>query len=251
LHFLPGCSPRDLRVYDKIALSIAAYERGPEVSRFSSKFDVFWGAAKAKGKNVAGIRMGNWQNYRRLGLTDSELQGLASFNDPNRANCTSCHSLQPGAQGYPLFTDFGYDNLGIPKNPANPASIADPTWADPGLGGYLKDASQVGKFKVPTLRNADLRPSSTFVKAYGHNGYFKSLDDIVFFYHWRAMIDSGGMGGGGMGPGGGGGGGGMGGMSNRYPPPEVNANRTLLQPFPGMDVSYIVSFLKTLSDGYR
>ena len=47
----------------------------------------------------------------------------------------------------------------------------------------------MGKFKVPTLRNVDLRPSEDFVKAYGHNGYFKSLDDIVFFYHWRGMMD--------------------------------------------------------------
>ena len=72
--------------------------------------------------------------------------------------------------------------------------------------------AEMGKFKVPTLRNVDLRPSPDFVKSYGHNGYFKSLDDIVFFYHWRAAMDSGmcgGMGGGGMG-GGGMGGGGMG-----------------------------------------
>jgi cytochrome c peroxidase len=35
---------------------------------------------------------------------------------------------------------------------------------------------------VPTLRNVDKRPSSDFVKAYGHNGYFKSLKAIVHFY---------------------------------------------------------------------
>lgn len=39
----------------------------------------------------------------------------------------------------------------------------------------------MGKQKVPTLRNVDLKPSPDFEKAYGHNGFFKSLNDIVFF----------------------------------------------------------------------
>ena len=140
-----------------------------------------------------------------------------------QAGCSSCHSLEAGPDGYPLFTDFGYDNLGVPKNPDNPfydmPTAWNPdgeNWVDYGLGGYLKSAGydpevyepELGKQKVPTLRNVDLRPSEDFVKAYGHNGYFKSLEDIVFFYHWRAMMDSGmcgGMGGGGMGGGMGGG----------------------------------------------
>jgi cytochrome c peroxidase len=44
---------------------------------------------------------------------------------------------------------------------------------------------ELGKFKVPTLRNVDKRPNTSFVKAYGHNGYFKSLEDIVHFYNTR------------------------------------------------------------------
>ena len=103
----------------------------------------------------------------------------------------------------------------------------------------------------PTLRNVDLRPSPGFVKAYGHNGFFKSLNDIVAFYHWRAMKDSGCMGGGGMGGGGmGGGGGGCGGMSGMFPPPEVDQNRTKLNRFSMMQTGNIVAFLKTLTDGY-
>ena len=42
-----------------------------------------------------------------------------------------------------------------------------------------------GKHKVPTLRNVDLRPSPSSVKAYGHNGYFKTLEGIVHFYNTR------------------------------------------------------------------
>lgn len=273
-------------VYERIARSVAAYERSDAVNPFSSKFDLFWDAAGAAGKNVTLIRCGTgggmggggmggggmggamgcpggglngWISYRYLGLSDSELQGLAVFNDPNRANCASCHSLEAGADGYPLFTDFGYDNIGVPKNPDNPFyampeawNPAGADWVDYGLGGYLMNAgyppevyeAELGKFKVPTLRNVDLRPSEDVVKAYGHNGYFKSLDDIVLFYHWRAMMGSG-MGGGGMG------GGGMGGgMENMFPPPEVELNVATLDMFPRPQVDNIVAFLKTLSDGY-
>jgi cytochrome c peroxidase len=161
-----------------------------------------------------------------------------------------------------LFTDFGYDNIGTPKNPENPfysmPAAWNPdgeNWVDVGLGGFLKSAGnpaevyepEIGKHKVPTLRNVDLRPSEDFVKAYGHNGYFKSLEDIVFFYHWRAMMDNGCTGGGG-----GMGGGGMGcdGMVDMFPPPEVDQNRATLSMFPRPQLENIVAFLKTLSDGY-
>jgi hypothetical protein len=77
----------------------------------------------------------------------------------------------------------------------------------------------------------------------------KSLEELISFYHWRAMMDNGcgGMSGG-MGGGMGGGCGGMGGM---FPPPEVDQNRTPLTMFPMMQIDNIVTFLKTLSDGYQ
>ena len=89
--------------------------------------------------------------------------GLELFN--GKAMCSACHTQRRAER--PLFTDFTYDNLGIPKNPENPATIADPSWADPGLGGFLKAAgypaavwqAEWGKHKVPTLRNVDLRSS--------------------------------------------------------------------------------------------
>lgn len=276
-------------VYEKIGRSVADYERSAEVNPFTSKFDMFWDNATAAGKDVTKIKCGTggmggggggmggamgcpgggsdpnrWTAFRGFGLNDVELQGLAVYNDPNRANCASCHTLEPGPDGYPLFTDFGYDNIGTPKNPANPFYTMPKkwnpdgkNWVDYGLGGYLKSAGylpevyepEMGKHKVPTLRNVDLRPSDDFVKAYGHNGYFKSLEDIVFFYHWRAMMDN--ACGGGMG--GGMGGGGMGncnGMAGMFPPPEVDQNRATLGVFPRPQVDTIVTFLKTLSDGY-
>lgn len=284
-----NCAKDSSGVYGLIGRSVAAYERSAEVNPYTSKFDLFWDNAEAAGKHVwlincgggggmggggmggamgcpgGGMNPNRWTMFRNLGLTDTELIGLAVFNSSNRGNCSSCHTLEAGPDGYPLFTDYGYDNLGIPKNPANPfysmPEAWNPdgeNWVDLGLGGFLMGAGEpaevyepeIGKVKVPTLRNVDLRPGEGFVKAYGHNGYFKSLEDIVLFYHWRGMMDAG-MGCGGMG--GGGMGGGMGdceGMMNMFPPPEVDQNRATLGIFPRMQVDNIVAFLKTLSDGY-
>lgn len=241
-------------VYELIGRSVAAYERSVEVSPFTSKFDKFWDRAKGKRLDVTRIGTGNYTRYRNLGLTDTELYGLALFNDPTAANCASCHSLQSGSKGYPLFTDFGYDNIGLPRNPENPfyQNLAynpeGAAWTDLGLGGFLGSADQNGKVKVPTLRNVDKRPYATFVKSYGHNGSLKSLNEVVRFYIARAHMD--GMGGGMMG-GGMMGGGGMGGMCmTDLAEPEVGENLAALTMFPCHNQSYLVAFLKTLSDGY-
>ncbi len=153
--------------YDNIGLSIAAYEASPEVNAFTSKYDyTFSGKAK---------------------LSKEERRGYALFR--GKGFCHRCHT---GNSQEALFTDFTFDNLGLPQNPENPAGVA-PAFVDPGLGGFLKSAgypeelylAEWGKHKVPTLRNVDLRPDEDFVKAYGHNGYFKTLEGIVHFYNTR------------------------------------------------------------------
>jgi cytochrome c peroxidase len=182
-------------VYDQIGFSISAYEKSHEVNPFSSKFDRFWDNAKAKGLDVTQINVTNWQQYKYLGLSANEVYGLAIFNDEGKGKCALCHTLDEGTAGYPLFTDFTYDNLGIPKNPENPFYQVDPAFIDLGLGKFLMSAGyspevyepELGKFKVPTLRNVDKRAGDT-VKAYGHNGYFKSLYDIVHFYNTRDVM---------------------------------------------------------------
>ena len=85
-----------------------------------------------------------------------------------RGNVTLCHPSTVGPYAAKaLFTDYTYDNLGIPKNPNIPGG------PDLGLGAIVNDVLQNGKFKVPTLRNIAVAPP------YGHNGYFKSLKEIV------------------------------------------------------------------------
>ena len=179
---LLDCDKNVSATYDRIGKSISAYERSKEANPFSSKFD-YWLRKKVK-------------------LSDQEMQGLKLFE--GKGKCKECHPSKRGHKGTPpLFTDYTYDNLGIPKNPQNPFYSMSAQWnsegaayVDNGLGGYLKEAGykpsryepEMGKFKVPTLRNVDKRPAPEFVKAFGHNGYFKSLKEIVHFYNKRDVF---------------------------------------------------------------
>jgi cytochrome c peroxidase len=211
--------------YNSIALSIAAYEDSEEVNAFSSKYDYSPNMAK---------------------LTKEEQKGFALFW--GKGKCARCHTLD-GKN--PLLTDFTFDNLGLPQNPENPAGMA-PAFIDPGLGGFLMNAgyseeiyqAEWGKHKVPTLRNVDLRPDPGFVKAYGHNGYFKSLEGIVHFYNTRdvkpecpgAYTETQAL------------------AAECWPAPEIpeTVNQEELGDL-GLtadEEAAIVSFMKTLSDGY-
>jgi cytochrome c peroxidase len=210
--------------YDRIGHSISAYEKSSEVNPFSSKFDAYV-AGKAK-------------------FTKQERDGFRLFR--TKGKCANCHTVKPGKSGKDsLFTDFTYDNLGIPKNPENPFynmwefNPDGPNWVDPGLGGFLANVPEyaqyaeenLGKHKVPTLRNVDKRPYPGFVKAYGHNGFFKSLKEIVHFYNTRDVV------------------------TENWPPPEVpmNVNTTELGNLGLTDAEEdaIVAFMQTLTDGYK
>lgn len=184
--------------YARIARSIAAYERSNEVNPFNSKFDEFWRAAEAKDLDVEKITPKTAKKYEKLGLDADELKGLVLF--AGKAKCANCHVLASSEGRPPVFTDYTYDNIGVPRNPENPFyrmdkafNPAGEAWVDEGLGGHLKTVAafkkyagdNIGKHKVPTLRNVDLRPSPDFVKCYAHNGFFKSLKDIVHFYNTR------------------------------------------------------------------
>ena len=184
--------------YEKIARAIAAYERSEEVNPFSSKFDDFWRNAQMGGMDVETIDETNWQNFSGLGLDEPELEGLMLF--VTKGKCAECHVLTSINGKPPLFTDFTYDNLGVPKNPENPfytmAAEWNPDgqeWVDMGLGAYLEGTEKYaeyaednyGKQKVPTLRNVDLSPREGFVKAFMHNGFFTSLKEVVRFYNTR------------------------------------------------------------------
>ena len=206
--------------YDQIALSIAAFEDSPEVNAFTSKYD--------------------YSLVDMAKLSKQERKGFALFQ--GKGKCKLCH-ISSGKM--PLFTDYTFDNLGLPKNPENPVYNEDPDFVDLGLGGFLGDSAEWGKQKVPTLRNVGLRPSADDVKAYGHNGYFKSLEGIVHFYNTRDVLpvcpgdytEAEAL------------------AADCWPAPEVaeNVNTDELGDL-GLspeEEAAIVAFLKTLSDGYQ
>jgi cytochrome c peroxidase len=225
--------------YANIGRAIAAYERSSEVNPFSSKFDGFWRAAKAKGLEVESISESNAKDFRGLGLGEREIEGLVLFNA--KGLCSNCHVLTSVDGKPPVFADYKYDNLGIPRDPANPFYGQDKAfnpegkaWIDKGLGGFLETverykahaAKNMGKHRTPTLRNVDKRPAPGFVKAFMHNGYFKSLKDVVHFYNTRDVAG--------------------------WPPPEVaaNVNKTEMGNLglTGAEEDAIVEFMKTLTD---
>jgi len=114
-------------------------------------------------------------------LSEAELRGLALFNNPLKGNCAACHISNKSPDGAaPLFTDFTFDNLGVPRNAAIPAT-ADPAYFDMGLCGpdrldLTARHDLCGAFKVPTLRNVATR------KVFFHNGRFTNLTDVLGFY---------------------------------------------------------------------
>ncbi len=244
--------------YERIGLSIATYEISPEVSPFSSKFDAYWAVCLDAGNapEACGLAEGDKAVLDPSGiLSDLEWDGLIEFGE----YCAVCHvSHVPGPGGMPpLFTDFTFENIGVPINPENPFYDMDEVllddgtpinplgeaFVDFGLGDFLRSRPEWmdmayendGKHKVPTVRNVDSRPGMLFPKAYMHNGVFKTLKEVVHFYNTRDVPAEG------------------------WPPPEVdrNVNRDILEGVPLGNLELdeaaedaTVAFLKTLSDGF-
>lgn len=209
--------------YTRMTEALAAFQQSRFFNRFTSKFDFY----------LAGMTE----------LSEQETQGLAIFNDPERGNCAACHPSAPalapdGSLLPPLFTDFSYDNIGVPRNmtiPGNPEP-------DLGLGGRSDIAArdpagqQIGKHKVMSLRNIAITPP------YAHNGVFPDLLSIVHFYNTRDHLgwvpDN-------LDPGFG---------KLGWPKPEISANLNTEElgnlGLSAEQEAALVAFLKTLTDGY-
>jgi len=152
--------------YEKITDALVAYQRSSEVNPFNSKYDHFL-AGKAK-------------------LTAQEKRGLDIFEKEDKGNCAACHPNTAPDKELILFTDFSYDNVGLPKNNKSPFYTQDKAFnplgkkhIDYGLFETTKKEEDKGKFKVPTLRNIAL------TAPYMHNGIFETLKDVVEFYNTR------------------------------------------------------------------
>jgi cytochrome c peroxidase len=120
----------------RIGMAIASYER----TQFSNQapIDSFFGGNQAA-------------------LTQLELQGQGVFTNPANG-CAVCHAGN-------LFTNQSFQYIGVrPQN------------EDVGRFGVTGNAGDVGRMKVPSLRNVELRAP------YFHNGSMPTLEAVVDFY---------------------------------------------------------------------
>src|SRR5882762_4378558 len=197
----PEDRTRANRVFDNWGQSLDAFEKSKEVSPFTSKFDAF----------LAGSAT----------LTPDEMAGYNLFK--GKGNCNSCHVDGRGTTLFPLqrdtsntatvnplFTCFGSANEGLPLNPRD--AFYYQTTPDffgfipnPYGFGYAPNPNSEwiplapkadGQFQVSTARDVALVPSQCptteapgpyFQKEFFHNGYIKSLKQLVHFYNTRDL----------------------------------------------------------------
>ena len=96
-----------------------------------------------------------WLSGDEEALTKSEIAGLEIFNS---VGCNQCHS------GF-LLTDHRFANNGLYE-----------VYEDPGLSLLTGQTEDVGKFKVPSLRNLGLTAPYMF------DGSLETLDDVIEHY---------------------------------------------------------------------
>lgn len=117
--------------------SISAFQRS--LTSLDSKFDQYY------------------YQEDKSAMTKSQVRGWKLFSD--KLYCTECHAP-------PMFTNYEAINNGIHSDYGE----------DKGRFRIHSDSSDIGKFKVPSLRNIDL----TF--PYMHDGSVKTLNEVITHY---------------------------------------------------------------------
>jgi len=222
-----GSNARDEDLLDAVLRALDSYQAADVAFHpFNSPYDAF-----LEGRGT---------------LTAQEVRGLRLFNDPSAGNCAACHPSASGAGGAkPLFTNFSYAALGVPRNHA--PRNDDPAFFDLGLCGPRRTdlagrSDLCGMFRVPTLRNVGR------TAPYFHNAAFATLEEAVAFHAtrdtnpelWYPTLN---------------------GVVQKFDdlPATYHANVATSAPFGGtagaapplspQDVADIVAFLGTLTDG--
>jgi cytochrome c peroxidase len=137
-----------MRIYKRdfdayvLTRSISAFERS--LISQNSRFDQFLGGNKKS-------------------LSKDEIKGWKLFSEV--LYCTKCHPA-------PHFTTYQPENNGLYSNYTN----------DLGRFRIFNDSNDIGKFKVPSLRNIEL----TF--PYMHDGSLKTIDDVLVHYQSGGQI---------------------------------------------------------------
>jgi cytochrome c peroxidase len=194
---------KEEQAFDNMAKAIAAFERTPAFSPFTSKFDYYL-QGKAR-------------------FSAQETEGMSLFIRADKGNCAACHVMSAVSSQPSLFTDFTYDNIGVPRNPDRKFFAAD--FVDDALMTTVSDSALRGKFKVASLRNvAKTAP-------YMHNGIFPSLRQVVEFYNTRDTDPQR--------------------WGEAEVPATVNHDELGNLKLSDREIEAIVAFLNTLSDGYQ
>ena len=211
-------------VFDHWGESLDQYEASPDVSAFSSKFDAFLHDPQTNpltADEMAGYNLFRG----KANCNSCHLDGRSTAPTPPPPEGTAPNSEDTGAaaNSRPLFTCFGSSNLGLPLNPrdaffyqttpdffgftANPFGFG---YRDLGLGTFLRSGfgswaspnsdwtqfapASDGLMQTSTARNVAMTPSKCptteapgpyFQKEFFHNGYIKSLKQLVHFYNTR------------------------------------------------------------------
>jgi cytochrome c peroxidase len=174
--------------YNNVAFAIAAYEGSSDVNQFSSKYD-----------NVM---------RKTASFTAEEEQGYKLMRSGATKNCGNggCHA-EKTANGVAVFTDFTYDNIGLPwKSEYRKEEGLQKGAVDKGIYTTLvspnvpKDLAvqnpeaHIARFKTPTLRNVargENANGSGVGKRFMHNGIFSSLEEVMHFYNTRDVKGAG------------------------------------------------------------
>ncbi|HXA50524.1 MAG TPA: cytochrome c peroxidase [Candidatus Acidoferrum sp.] len=230
----PGDRTKASNVFNAWGHSIDEYEASVGVSAFSSKFDAFLaGTATLTPDEMAGYNL-----FKGRGNCNKcHLDGRSTAPTPPPPNGALPNSTDTGAiaNTTPVFTCFGYANLGLPKNlmdafyfettpdffgftpnpidfgfvdlglglflgggSGNNPSICGPAPNTPGAPCWSQfAAANFGKMQVLTARNVAMvppqcptteAPGPFFQKEFFHNGYIKSLKQLVHFYNTRDLF---------------------------------------------------------------
>lgn len=181
--------------------ALKSFQQSPQVNPYTSKFD-FYLQGKAQ-------------------FTEQEKRGWKLFQDTTKTKCSLCHLSTPSEfTNTIVFTDFSYENIGIPKHFSQLHLPLDSGFA---ASEWVKNPMEVGRFKTPTLRNVAL------TKPYMHNGIFNTLEEVLEFYNTRDI-------------------------NSKFVPEYSSTMNTEdlgnLQ-LSDSEIKDIIAFLHTLTDGYK
>lgn len=98
--------------------------------------------------------------------TKQEYEGFNLVNDQTKGNCLQCHTTDADRLGTTTkFSNNGLDAFMTPDD-----------FTDKGLGGITGEPSDIGRFRIPSLRNVGV------TAPYMHDGRFKTLEEVLAFY---------------------------------------------------------------------